>query len=115
MPSGGTCSESLLIGTTKTVSGSWAWTSIGKPKSEGRFPLTSCHDSPASSLRITSQCFCMNSTSGREECRVFDPGEHRVRVRQRRLEVPDAGELPRVLRAVVPLVRPGHAVVGELV
>jgi hypothetical protein len=27
-------------------------------------PLTSRHESPASSLRITSQCFCMNSTPG---------------------------------------------------
>ena len=26
------------------VSGSCAWTSIGKPKSVGRLPLTSCHE-----------------------------------------------------------------------
>src|ERR1700722_20394795 len=38
------------------------------PKSVGRFPLTSCHESPALSLRITSQCFCMNNTSGRDGC-----------------------------------------------
>src|SRR5438093_887818 len=50
------------------VSGSCACTSIGKPKSVGRSPLISRHDSPASSLRITSQCFCMYSTSGREGC-----------------------------------------------
>ncbi len=31
-------------------------------------PLTSRHESPASSLRITSQCFCMKRTSGRERC-----------------------------------------------
>src|SRR4029077_587114 len=48
------------------VSGSCACTSITKPKSVGRFPLTSRHESPASSLRITSQCFCMNSTPGRD-------------------------------------------------
>src|SRR5262249_30707399 len=36
-------------------------------------------------------------------------------VGERRLQVPDARELPRVLRAVVPLVRARHAVVGELV
>jgi hypothetical protein len=161
-----------------------------KPKSEGRFPLTFCQESPPSSLRITCQCFCMKSVSGRdgfiamrwtqwpdlavlvgssfersprlmgfhvsppssygtrrrrdgdehplrvvgvdddrvqaepagtglplrarlvipeprqllprlarvgrtEERRVLDAGEHRVRVRQRRLEVPDARELPR--------------------
>src|SRR6267142_541384 len=41
---------------------------MGKPKSDGRFPLTSCHDAPPSSLRMTSQCFCMNSTPGREGC-----------------------------------------------
>ena len=39
-----------------------------KPKSEGRFPLTSRQLSPASSLRITSQCFCMKSTPGRVGC-----------------------------------------------
>ena len=50
------------------VSGSCACTSIGNPKSVGRFPLTSRHDSPASSLRMTSQCFCMNSTPGRDGC-----------------------------------------------
>src|ERR1041384_1788219 len=48
------------------VSGSCACTSITKPKSVGRLPLTSRQLSPASSLRITSQCFCMNSTPGRE-------------------------------------------------
>src|SRR5260370_21347553 len=50
------------------VSGSCAWTSITKPKSVGRFPLTSCQLSPASSLRITSQCFCMYSAFGRDGC-----------------------------------------------
>lgn len=50
------------------MSGSWAWTSIGKPKSLGRSPLTSCQDSPPSSLRMTSQCFCMKSTLGRDGC-----------------------------------------------
>src|SRR5271157_1633883 len=47
------------------VSGSWECTSIANPKSVGRFPLTSLQLSPASSLRITSQCFCMNNTPGR--------------------------------------------------
>ena len=40
-----------------------------------------------------------------ENRRVLDAGISRVRIVQRRLEVPDALELPRVLRAVVPLVR----------
>ena len=34
----------------------------------GRLPLTSCQFSPASSLRMTSQCFCMKSVSGRDGC-----------------------------------------------
>ena len=38
--------------------------SIGNPKSVGKFPLTSYQESPALSLRIISQCFCINSTSG---------------------------------------------------
>src|SRR5918992_3564782 len=126
---------------------------MGKPKSDGSLSLTSFHVSPASSLRITSQCFCMNSTSGRdgvggregppatrlpllarpvraeprellpappavrraEERRVLDTGVHGVRVVERRLEVPDTRELPRMLRAVVPLMSARHAVVRELV
>ena len=181
------------------------------PKSVGRLPLTSCHESPASSLRITSQCFCMNRTFGRrrvhrdpvnavadlgirigmywrlqapvdrppglaavvgpecargrdgdedpigiarvqqdrvkaqaagprvpagpdscprkpgsschdlaavgraEQRRVFDSGVHRVGFGQRRLEMPHPLELPRVRRAVVPLVGARDAVVDELV
>src|SRR5213594_2579680 len=50
------------------VFGSCACTSITNPKSVGKFPLTSCQDSPASLLRITSQCFCMNSARGRDRC-----------------------------------------------
>src|SRR5947207_2935221 len=88
------------------VSGSCACTSMGKPKSLGRLPLTSRQFSPASSLRMTCQCVCMNST---------------FRVVGRRLQVPDPLELPRVLRAVVPhvrgerLARLGGRVVDELV
>ena len=40
---------------------------------------------------------------------------HGVRVGERRLEMPDALELPGMRGAVVPLVRAGIAVVGELV
>ena len=194
------------------VSGSCAWTSIAKPKSVGRLPLTSCQESPASSLRITSQCFCMKSTPGREGCMrdavhavadlgvgsgmcsdrrprlmgfqvcaavvgaegargrdgdedprrdrcgsrrmvcrhippapgcqrgpgavaaqsgeflpglaavgraeqrgVFHPGIDGIGIGQRRLEMPDALELPGMRRAVVPLVSAGDAVVDELV
>ena len=46
------------------------------------------------------------SAVGRAEQRgILDAGVDGVRIGQRRLEVPDALELPRVLRAVVPLVR----------
>src|SRR5205823_14301402 len=56
------------------------------------------------------------ATVGRaEERRVLDAGEHRVRIGQRRLEVPDPRELPGMLRPVVPLVRARNAVVSELV
>src|SRR6267142_1748577 len=48
--------------------GSCACTSTTKPKSVGRLPPMSCHDSAPSSVRITSQCFCMNSVFGREGC-----------------------------------------------
>ena len=50
-----------------------------------------------------------------EQGRVLDAGVDRVRIGQRRLEMPDALELPGMRRAVVPLVRAGHAVVDELV
>ena len=50
-----------------------------------------------------------------EERRVLDARVDRVRVVQRGLDVPHARELPRMLRAVVPLVCARHAVVRELV
>src|SRR5262249_26245887 len=43
------------------------------------------------------------AVGGTEQGRVFDAGVHRVRVIERRFNVPDALELPGVLRAVVPL------------
>ena len=45
------------------------------------------------------------AVGGAEQGGVFHAGVDRVRIGQRRLEVPDALELPGVLRAVVPLVR----------
>src|SRR5204862_1210353 len=42
--------------------------SIGNPKSLGKLPLTSRQESPPSSLRITSQCFCMKSVFGLDGC-----------------------------------------------
>ena len=65
--------------------------------------------SPGSSCQVCAAV-------GRAEQRgVLDAGVDRVGIGQRRLEVPDALELPRMRRAVVPLVRAGHAVVDELV
>ena len=55
------------------------------------------------------------AVGGAEHRRVLRAGIDRVGVGQRRFEMPDALELPRMLRAVVPLVRAGHAVVDELV
>ena len=46
---------------------------------------------------------------------VFDARVDDVGIGQRRLEMPDARELPRVRRAVVPAMRARHAVVDELV
>src|SRR5207253_1986121 len=50
-----------------------------------------------------------------EERRVLDARVHDVGIVQRRLEMPDAHELPRALRAVIPEMRAGRAVVRELV
>src|SRR6516162_3747815 len=41
---------------------------MGKPKSVGKLPLISRQLSPPSSVRMTSQCFCMNSVLGRDGC-----------------------------------------------
>src|SRR4029077_13855811 len=49
-----------------------------------------------------------------EQAGVLDPRVDRVRVVKRRLEVPDPGDLPRVRRAVVPLVRARLAFVAEV-
>src|SRR3954470_2312277 len=57
----------------------------------------------------------MAAVDGLEEGCVLDAGEDGVPVGKRRLEVPDPGEFPWMLRAVVPLVRARLAVVGELV
>src|SRR5262249_38142724 len=46
---------------------------------------------------------------------VLDAGVDRVRIAGRRLEMPDARELPRVRRPVVPEVGAGNAVVDEAV
>ena len=46
---------------------------------------------------------------------VFHARINVIGIVERRLEVPDALEFPRMLRAVVPLMRAGHAVVNKFV
>src|SRR5215470_1129096 len=53
------------------------------------------------------------AVSGLEQAVALDSGIYGVRVVERWLEVPDASELPRVRRAVVPLVRARGAVIAE--
>src|SRR5258708_29165293 len=52
---------------------------------------------------------------GLENRAVFRPRIDCVRIRQRRLKMPDALEFPRMLRAVVPLVSAHLALINELV
>ena len=61
---------------------------------------------PGAVLAQAGQLVPRRAAVGRaEEGRVLDAGVDRVGIGQRRLEVPHALELPRVRRAVVPLVR----------
>ena len=57
-----------------------------------------CSRRPWSSCQVAAPSVDLNSAAS------CDPGVHRVGVGRRRLEVPDPGELPRLQRAVVPLV-----------
>src|SRR5580704_14968066 len=55
------------------------------------------------------------AVNGLENGGVLDPGIGGVRFRQRRFEMPDAFEFPGMLRAIVPFVRAGFAVIDELI
>ncbi len=55
------------------------------------------------------------AVDGAEQRCVLYAGVNRIGVVQRRFEVPDPGELPRVWRAVVPLVRARDSVIAELI
>ena len=57
----------------------------------------------------------LSAIGGAEQGGIFHPGVDRVRIGQRGFQMPDSLELPRVRRAVVPLVRAGVALVDELV
>src|SRR5687767_14196657 len=46
---------------------------------------------------------------------ILDAGINGVRIGQRRFQMPDTLELPRMRRAVVPLMRAGDAVIDKLV
>ena len=50
-----------------------------------------------------------------EQGGILHASKDGVRISERRLEVPDPGELPRMRRTVVPLVRARHALVGKVV
>ena len=81
-----------------------------------RPPAPGCQREPEPCSRSPVQLLPGLAAVDRLEHRgVFDAGVDRVGIGQRRLEVPDALELPRMRRAVVPLMRAGHAVVLELV
>ena len=77
-------------------------------------PAPGCHRWPLASRRPGSSCqICPRR--GLEEGGIFCAGIDRLRIGQGWLQVPDAHELPGMLRAVVPLVRAGVALVGEFV
>ena len=69
-------------------------------------PAPGCHFGPVPCPRRPgSSCQFFAAIGRSEDGRIFDAGVDRIRIRQRRLQVPDALELPRMLRPVVPLVR----------
>jgi hypothetical protein len=55
------------------------------------------------------------AVGGLEKRRILNASIDSVGIGQRRLEVPDAFEFPRMRGAVVPLVRARNSVIGELV
>ena len=65
--------------------------------------------------RPGSSCHVCPRVGGAEDRRVLDAGVDGVGIGERRLQVPDPREVPRVRRAVVPEVLAGGAVVDELV
>src|SRR2546430_5451769 len=67
---------------------------IRRPPRSTLFPYTTLFRSPR-----------FAPVAGTEQGRVFHAGVQRIGIIQRRLDMPDALEIPRVLRAVVPLVR----------
>ena len=69
-------------------------------------PAPGCHSDPVPwPRRPDSSCQVFPPSVRAEQRGVFHAGIDRVRIGQRRFEMPDPLELPRMLRAVVPLVR----------
>jgi hypothetical protein len=58
---------------------------------------------------------CEAGIGGLEECGILHAGEDGVRVRGGGFQVPDAFEFPRMLGAIIPLVRAGDAVIAEFI
>ena len=65
--------------------------------------------------RPESSCQVWPRVGGAKQRRVLHARVDGIGIGQRRLQMPDALELPGVRRAVVPLVRAGNAVVDEFV
>jgi len=70
---------------------------------------------PAASAKARHLLPRLPGVAGPEQRGVFHAGVDGVRIRQRRFDVPDALEFPRVRRAVVPLMGSRHGGVLELV
>ena len=69
-------------------------------------PAPGCHFGPGAVAAQSGQLLPVLSAIRRpEKRRVFHARIDRVRIGQRRLQMPHALELPRMLRAVVPLMR----------
>ena len=78
-------------------------------------PAPGCHCGPEPCSRSPASSLPALAAVGRaEQRRVLDARVNGVALGRRRLQVPDAGELPRVRGAVVPLVRAGDALVVEV-
>ena len=78
-------------------------------------PAPGCQWGPSRARAIQKAPASLSAVGRAEQGRVFDPGIDRVRIAERRFQMPDALELPGMRRAVVPLVSAGNPVVDEFV
>ncbi len=77
-------------------------------------PAPGCQRLPFAARRPGSSCQVLRAVGGAEKGRVFHPGVNRVGIGQRRFEMPDAFEFPRVLSAIIELMRARRPVVDEI-